>query len=221
MSPAPLVVAFAAGLAGTAVLAIPAVRPAPAAAVTSQTVALGAAAHVRMGVQAATVVPSAPLVPAGARVPVVPPAVVVRPRAPAAPFRWPLSPAPDVMRRFAVGPHPWSPGHRGVDLGGAAGQHVLAAGAGIVTFAGVLAGRGVVAVAHPGGLRTTYEPVTAGVRVGEAVAVGDALGSLATGGHCPTACLHWGALRGDVYIDPLSLLRPPAPPVLLPLGSGR
>ena len=79
----------------------------------------------------------------------------------------------------------------------------------------------VVTVAHAGGVRTTYEPVTASVRVGEEVAAGDDLGVLATGSHCPTACLHWGALRGDVYIDPLSLLRPAAPPVLLPLGRGR
>ena len=51
-------------------------------------------------------------------------------------FGWPLRPAPRVVRRFAVGPHPWSPGHRGVDLAGSAGQAVLAAGAGVVTFTG-------------------------------------------------------------------------------------
>ena len=227
MSPVPMFVAVAAGLACTVHLAVPADRPALPPARPLQTVALRAAAHVRTGVQTATVVPSAPLVPAGARVPVVPPAPavrppapVVRPRAPAAPFRWPLSPAPDVLRRFAVGPHPWSPGHRGVDLGAGAGQHVLAAGAGTVAFAGLVAGRGVVTVAHPGGLRTTYEPLIAWVRAGEEVAAGDELGVLATGSHCPTACLHWGALRGDAYIDPLSLLRPAAPPVLLPLGTG-
>jgi len=124
-----------------------------------------------------------------------------------------------VLRRFAVGPHPWSPGHRGVDLAGSPGQRVLSAGAGTVTFAGVVAGRGVVAVGHEGGLRTTYEPVTAQVRAGATVAAGAPLGVLATGTHCPTTCLHWGALRGDVYVDPLTLLRPPAPPVLLPLGA--
>ena len=43
---------------------------------------------------------------------------------------------------------------------------------GTVVFAGVLAGRGVVSVAHPGGLRTTYEPVTATVAVGDVVARG-------------------------------------------------
>jgi hypothetical protein len=42
----------------------------------------------------------------------------------------------------------------------------------------------------------------------------------AEAGHadCPDGCLHWGLLRGDVYLDPLSLLRP-AHPRLLPLLS--
>jgi murein DD-endopeptidase MepM/ murein hydrolase activator NlpD len=107
-----------------------------------------------------------------------------------------------------------------VDLGGVGGQHVLAAGPGTVAFAGLVAGRGVVTVAHAGGLRTTYEPVTPEVKPGEAVAAGDQLGALATGSHCTVTCLHWGALRGDVYVDPLTLLHPPAPPILLPLGAG-
>ncbi len=135
-------------------------------------------------------------------------------------FGWPLSPAPPVLRRFVLGPHPWSPGHRGVDLGAREGQPVLSAGAGVVSFAGVVAGRGVVAVLHPGGLRTTYEPVTSRLRAGDLVTAGGVLGSLAPGRHCPVACLHWGALRGGLYLDPLTLLRPPAPPVLLPLAAG-
>jgi murein DD-endopeptidase MepM/ murein hydrolase activator NlpD len=100
------------------------------------------------------------------------------------------------------------------------GQVVRSAGEGTVTFAAVLAGRGVVVVAHPGGLRTSYEPVDARVRVGTVVQRGQALGVLAsTPGHCsPVYCLHWGLRRGDTYLDPLSLLQP-APPVLLPLWA--
>lgn len=137
---------------------------------------------------------------------------------PAPAFGWPLTPAPVVLRRFVVGPQPWSPGHRGVDLAAGAGQPVLAAGSGTVSFAGPVAGRGVVAVLHEGGVRTTYEPVTAKVRRGDVVSRGTPLGVLAGGPHCAGPCLHWGALRGETYLDPLSLLGPPAPPVLLPLG---
>jgi murein DD-endopeptidase MepM/ murein hydrolase activator NlpD len=139
------------------------------------------------------------------------------PRARGERFRWPLDPAPRVLRRFSVGPYRWSPGHRGVDLDTVAGRTVLAAGAGIVTFAGRVAGRGVVVVAHGAGLRTTYEPVTALVRRGVSTAAGTPIGTVeSVPGHCRGPCLHWGALRGAVYVDPLSLLGPPALPVLLP-----
>jgi murein DD-endopeptidase MepM/ murein hydrolase activator NlpD len=89
---------------------------------------------------------------------------------------------------------------------------VYAGGAGTVVFAGVLAGRPVVSVAHLGGLRTSYEPVVASVRPGQPVASGAVLGELATGHQgCPTvACLHWGAMWGPAanadYVDPLGLL---------------
>jgi murein DD-endopeptidase MepM/ murein hydrolase activator NlpD len=130
---------------------------------------------------------------------------------------WPLQPTPAVVAGFAPPPSPYVAGHRGVDLAGRAGQPVRAAVGGRVTFAGSLAGRGVVVVAH-GRTRTTYEPVRASVVVGETVAAGDRLGSLeATGGHClPAICLHWGLLEDDTYLDPLTLVG--AGPVrLLPL----
>jgi murein DD-endopeptidase MepM/ murein hydrolase activator NlpD len=88
---------------------------------------------------------------------------------------------------------------------------VLAAGPGVVVFAGLVAGRPVVSVGHDGGLRTTYEPVAPVVRAGQAVARGSPLGVLLPGhAGCPAAaCLHWGLRRGDSYLDPLGLLRPP------------
>jgi murein DD-endopeptidase MepM/ murein hydrolase activator NlpD len=99
-----------------------------------------------------------------------------------------------------------------------AGQPVRAALAGTITFAGTLAGRGVVVVDH-GSTRTTYEPVEAQVRVGATVPTGAVLGTLQTGlSHCfPRTCLHWGLLRGETYLDPLSLLGV-APVRLLPLA---
>jgi murein DD-endopeptidase MepM/ murein hydrolase activator NlpD len=96
---------------------------------------------------------------------------------------------------------------------------VRAAGDGRVTFAGVVAGRGVVVVTHPGGLRTSYEPVDRRLGAGAPVRRGDPLGVLAPSpGHCsPASCLHWGLRRGTTYLDPLALLEPVAP-VLLPLS---
>lgn len=118
-----------------------------------------------------------------------------------------------VTRLFAPPPRPYGRGHRGVDLAGRAGVVVMAAGDGTVAFADRLAARGVVSVDHAGGLRTTYEPVTATVPLGATVRRGDPLGTLEPGhAGCPVAaCLHWGLRRpaadgGVEYLDPLLLL---------------
>ena len=136
--------------------------------------------------------------------------------------RWssPLEPVdapPAISAAFRPPPRPWLPGHRGVDLVAEPGTWVHAAGAGVVAFAGVVAGKPVVSVRH-GTLRTTYEPVVASVRAGDPVLRGQPLGRLALGGsHCqPTACLHWGLLAGRTYLDPLRLLGPRGPSRLLP-----
>ncbi|WP_205625669.1 murein hydrolase activator EnvC family protein [Actinomadura atramentaria] len=123
-------------------------------------------------------------------------------------WRWPLGPpTPTVVRAFSPPAVPWGPGHRGVDLAARPGAPVRAAGAGTVSYAGRLAGRSVVAVSH-GVLRTTYLPVLPSVRVGAAVAAGTPIGVLerVPSPHCAVPCLHWGLLRGTVYLDPLSLV---------------
>lgn len=123
-------------------------------------------------------------------------------------YRCPLAGAVQVVRPFDPPPAPWLAGHRGVDLAGADGAPVHAAGAGTVAYVGVIAGRGVASVAHADGLRTTYEPVTASVRPGVHVGAGTVIGAL-DAGHpgCPArACLHWGLRHGATYLDPLALL---------------
>jgi murein DD-endopeptidase MepM/ murein hydrolase activator NlpD len=133
---------------------------------------------------------------------------------------WPLQPRPAVVRGFDPPSDPWGAGHRGVDLAGEVGETVRASLGGTVTFAGALAGRGVVVVDH-GSTRTTYEPVTASVAVGDVMSAGAPLGVLAViGSHCfPAACLHWGWIRNadDVYLDPLRLIGLGSPVRLLPL----
>jgi murein DD-endopeptidase MepM/ murein hydrolase activator NlpD len=125
---------------------------------------------------------------------------------------WPLRPPPAVTRVFDAPSPNWNRGHRGVDLTGTPGQPVYAAATGTVVFAGVLAGRPLVSIAHPGGLRTSYEPVQPSVRVGQVIAAGAVIGELQPGHDgCPApACLHWGAMWGPAsradYVDPLGLL---------------
>ncbi len=120
---------------------------------------------------------------------------------------WPLTPRPVVVSGFDPPATRWGPGHRGVDLLGHAGQSVRSSLAGTVVFASPLAGRGVVVVDH-GGVRTTYEPVSASVGVGDLVPRGALIGRLQrAASHCfPRACLHWGLRRGEAYLDPLTLV---------------
>ncbi|KZM74628.1 M23 family metallopeptidase [Nocardia terpenica] len=134
-------------------------------------------------------------------------------------YDWPLRPRPAVVRPFDKPLHDWLPGHRGVDLAGAAEQPVLAAGVGVVAFAGEVGAKPVVSIDHPGGLRTTYEPVRATVPVGRRVIRGDVVGALQPGHPgCPAVCLHWGLRRGHDYLDPLRLLHR-APLRLKPVGT--
>jgi len=127
-------------------------------------------------------------------------------------LNWPLRPPPAVVRGFDAPSPDWNPGHRGVDLPGAPGQPVYAAGDATVVFAGLLAGRPVVSLSHSGGLHTSYEPVRARVRVGQAVTAETVIGELVAGhtGCRAAACLHWGAMWGPAsgahYVDPLDLL---------------
>lgn len=135
-------------------------------------------------------------------------------------WAWPLTPAPPtIVRPFDPPLRRWEPGHRGVDLLGSIGGQVRAPASGEVVFASQLAGRGVVVVRHEGGLRSTFEPVTASVGLGTAVTKGQAIGQVTDGpSHCaPQTCLHWGVLRGREYLDPLAFVSR-APVVLLPLG---
>ena len=123
---------------------------------------------------------------------------------------WPMNPA-RLSSGFDRPAQNWLPGHRGVDLIGQGGDKVLAAGNGVITFAGLVAGKDVVVIKH-GKLRTTYEPVTASVTVGSRVRVGDVIGTLVPGeSHCSSkttvSCLHWGLIRGEKYLNPLSLVQ--------------
>ncbi|WP_337060953.1 M23 family metallopeptidase [Kineococcus sp. G2] len=196
-SAAPLAAALSTALLAAALVSTPAVPAAPDAPAAAAAPDAPAAA-------------AAPDAPAAAAAPAGP--------APGARWAWPLHPRPAVLRGYdEVGRY--APGHRGLDLTASAGQPVLAPQDGVVVFAGQVAGRGVVVLEHPGGLRSTYEPATAITAAGASAARGEAFAALAEGAHCGRrACLHLGVRRGEDYLDPLALLAPAAPPVLLPLG---
>jgi murein DD-endopeptidase MepM/ murein hydrolase activator NlpD len=119
--------------------------------------------------------------------------------------QWPLTGVVRVVEGYDPPTQRWNAGHRGVDLAAHRGAAVLAGAAGTVTYAGRLAGRGVVVVDH-GSVRTTYEPVEPLAAVGDRVPAGAVIGRLGAGGHCSNRCLHWGLKRGDAYLNPLLLV---------------
>ncbi len=123
-----------------------------------------------------------------------------------------------VLAAFDPPAQPWLSGHRGVDLEATAGTAVRAPADGVVVFAGRVVDRGVVSIDHDG-MRTTYEPVDAAVATGASVAAGDVIGSIGAGGHCSQRCLHWGALLGTDYVDPLTLIGAYSPVLKPPFDS--
>ena len=133
---------------------------------------------------------------------------------------WPITPHPPIVRPYDPPPTPYTKGHRGVDLSAPPGTPVRAITAGRVTFAGTVAGRGVITLSlnTDPTLHTTYEPVHPTVTKGDEVTTGEVIGEVAPDGtHCTIPCLHWGLKRGSAYENPLSLFpQPPRRPRLLP-----
>jgi Peptidase family M23 len=112
-----------------------------------------------------------------------------------------------VVRPFQAPAFAYGPGHRGIDLAAPPGTTVRAAGVGVVSFSGSVAGSLHVVVAHDGDLRTTYAFLaSAGVRTGERVIRGQVVGTAGGAGpeHEPGA-LHFGLRLRDRYIDPQRL----------------
>ncbi len=144
----------------------------------------------------------------------VPAAVRAAPSEPE-PYAWPV--AGPVLRGFEPPDSPYGAGHRGIDIGAPLGTPVHASASGTVAFAGWVAGSRFVSIDHPDGIRTTYSFLSAiSVARGEAVGRGGLIG--ATGhGHSGVdrPHLHFGARRGETYLDPLVLLGAAAPRVHL------
>ena len=90
----------------------------------------------------------------------------------------------------------WCAGNRGWESGIGAGATVKAAGSGIVTFAGSVAGTLYVVISHASGLRTTYGRLgQVAVATGQGVRAGDSIGTTGSG-------LFFGVRRGGTYLDP-------------------
>jgi murein DD-endopeptidase MepM/ murein hydrolase activator NlpD len=121
-------------------------------------------------------------------------------------YAWPVRGA--VLRPFEEPPGPYAAGHRGIDIAASEGTPVLAAQAGVVAFAGKVAGDLHVSIDHPDGVRTSYSFLSSvAMKAGSRVAKGDVIGRTGPG-HPGTEVshLHFGARYAGRYIDPMLLL---------------
>lgn len=122
-----------------------------------------------------------------------------------------------VVEPFVAPAHEYGPGHRGIDLEPtSADAPVVAPAAGVIAFAGPVAGRGVVTVDHGDGYVTTLEPVLPLVTPGTPVVSGERIATLSVGGHTRNGALHFGVRLHGEYINPLVLLDRVPRAVLLP-----
>ncbi|MFB2582229.1 murein hydrolase activator EnvC [Herbiconiux sp. P15] len=134
-------------------------------------------------------------------------------------WEWPIEGRREVIAEYRAPATRYGAGHRGLDLATLPGVPVLAPADGVVAFAGTVVDRPLISIDHTDGLRSTLEPVQPLVAAGDVVARGQPIGTVATGGHCATRCLHLGArLHGD-YINPRLLLGTVPRAVLLPSAT--
>lgn len=121
-----------------------------------------------------------------------------------------------LVTRFQEPPTPYAAGHRGVDLAAPPGTVVVAAAAGIVTFAGQVAGDLFVTIEVAGPRRVTYSYLGSSMlRQGDRVDAGQLVGT--TGSGHPDRdqdSLHFGVRVPDAtqvggwrYVDPMPYLR--------------
>lgn len=138
-------------------------------------------------------------------------------------WSWPTQQKVPVLRGFDKPAQRWSPGHRGVDLSSQK-QEILSPESGRVVFSGKVVDRTVITLEHPGGYRSSFEPVVDPLPVGSTVTRGQKIAEIDPAiAHCAQACIHWGVRKGTgdraQYLNPLLFLGEDQPSVLLPLGE--
>jgi len=133
-------------------------------------------------------------------------------------WRWPVPPPIRVVSPFRAPATPYAAGHRGIDIEAEPGAVVVAPAAGVVSFTGPVAGRGIVSIDHGDGVVSAIEPVDARVSAGTRVVAGDVVGTVSSGGHCDARCVHFGVRVHGEYVSPFLFLGGLPRAVLLPMS---
>lgn len=128
-------------------------------------------------------------------------------------FMWPIN--GPLVSGFGPRIHPiWRTRafHEGIDLDAKMGTQIVAAGDGLVTFAGWMEDTGfgiIVVLSHGNGLRTFYAHMSrVGCRVGQEVKKGQTIGYIGSTGRSTGPHLHLEFRQGKVPQNPLNYLPP-------------
>jgi murein DD-endopeptidase MepM/ murein hydrolase activator NlpD len=124
---------------------------------------------------------------------------------------WPISGERNIMRDYDAPSSAYAAGHRGIDLPASAGTDVVAPVESVVSFAGVVVGRGVLTL-RTGDIQVSFEAVNSDLHEGDLVQAGDVIATTALGSHCE--CLHVGVRKAGAYLSPLAYFSNIAPAVL-------
>ena len=110
--------------------------------------------------------------------------------------------------------------HNGVDLAAGTGTPVVAAAAGVVTWAGPKGANGnLIGIRHDGGYQTYYAHlyrIEPGIRRGVRVTQRQLIGQVGTTGRSTGPHLHFGLKRGSAFLDPMAVINGPGR--MLPSG---
>jgi murein DD-endopeptidase MepM/ murein hydrolase activator NlpD len=103
----------------------------------------------------------------------------------------------------------WGAFHKGIDIAAGKGNKILAADAGMISFAGWNGGYGyLVKIDHGGGKETWYgHQSKIAVKVGDTVSKGDVIGYVGSTGNSTGPHLHFEVHQGGGTKNPLSFYK--------------
>ncbi|MCI1901429.1 MAG: M23 family metallopeptidase [Bifidobacteriaceae bacterium] len=116
-----------------------------------------------------------------------------------------------IAREFDPPAQKWLAGHRGIDIDAPAHSKVLAPVNGTVKFVGKVAGKSEVSFSafSDDTVIFSFEPAQTRLHVGDSLTKGEPLATVqGESDHCADTCVHWGARRNGVYVDPRTALDP-------------
>ena len=129
-------------------------------------------------------------------------------------WQWPLVGEKQVGRPYVAPVGEYGPGHRGIDIPAVVGDEIVAPTWVRVVFADRVVDRDVLTVDAGDGWLASFDGATALAGVGQRVAPGAPLATVAENPHC--ACVHVGLRHSGAYVNPLLVWGQIPHAVLLP-----